>query len=214
MTSVSVCMSACVTSIEKISMNTNLPERLPMIWRKNIKKKKKKIFKKLCYNTEENCQQVLLIGACCIQCWCVVVLVHKCLFNHPFSPLGVGSMGRMGVASSPQKGGEKNRVFCYCPIRGWQFVYIYIVYMWSKCFLCDTTFYLYYGSTFSVSVLLIYIWFVSLFFDFVSCHFLYVIFVVFFSLLLCPLFCSLHGLLLWSSDEVTQLTTLCIRLVL
>lgn len=36
-----------------------------------------------CYNVGENCQHVLLIGACFIQCWCVVVLVHTCLFNHP-----------------------------------------------------------------------------------------------------------------------------------
>lgn len=96
------------------------------------------------------------------------VLVLLCLYINVFSIiifvlLGVGSLGWRGVTSSSQKGGEKNRVFCYCPIRGWQFVYIYIVYMWWKCFLCDTTFYLYYGSTFSVSVLLIYIWFVSIF---------------------------------------------------
>lgn len=160
---------------------------------------------------EENCQQVLLIGACCIQCWCVVVLVHKCLFNHPLSPLGGGVYGLKGCPPlHRRKEGKKNRVFCYCPIRGWQFVYIYIVYMWWKCFLCDTTFYLYYGSAFSVSVLLIYIWFVSLFFWFlslvISCIFVFPLFV--------PLICSLHGLLLWSSDEVTQLTTLCIRLVL
>lgn len=164
---------------------------------------------------EENCQQVLLIGACRIQCWCVIVLVHKCLFNHPLLLSGVGSPGRRGVPPlRHRKEGGKNRVFCYCPIRGWQFVYIYIVYMWWKCFLCDTTFYLYYGSTFSVSVLLIYIWFVSLFFffDFCLLSFLVFFFLFFFSSSP-PFFRSLHGLLLWSSDEVTQLT-LCIRLVL
>lgn len=46
--------------------------------------------KRTCYRVEENCQQVLLIGAYFIQCWCVVVLVHICLFNHPFFPLGGG----------------------------------------------------------------------------------------------------------------------------
>lgn len=142
----------------------------------------------------ENCQQVLLIGAYFIQCWCVVVLVHICLFNHPFFPLG-GGVSRQGVGLAHERERrEKNRVFCYCPIRGWQYVYIYIVYMWWKCvgFLCDTTFYLYYGSTFSVSVLIIYIWFVfyfSVFFRlFVFFDFVFVISCIFFLLFVLFLF--------------------------
>ena len=115
-----------------------------------------------------DCQHLLLIGAYFIQCWCVVVLVHICLFNHPFLSAGGWGIQAEGWSYSWERRGEKNRVFCYCPIRGWQYVYIYIVYMWWKCvgFLCDTTFYLYYGSTFSVSVLIIYIWFMFYFFSF------------------------------------------------
>lgn len=137
-----------------------------------------------CYNVGENCQHVLLIGACFIQCWCVVVLVHTCLFNHP--PLFLSSRGwglTAGGGSYSRKDRRwKNRVFCYCPIRGWQYVYIYIVYMWWKRvgFLCDTTFYLYFCSTFSVSVLIIYICgvffqFFFFFFQFCLCHFWYFI---------------------------------------
>lgn len=132
-----------------------------------------------------------------------VLCLYICLFNHPFFffPLGVGCKGRGGSYS--WKRGSKKRVFCYCPIRGWQYVYIYIVYMWWKCigFLCDTTFYLYYGSTFSVSVLIIYIWFVFYFsfFLFCLCHFLY--FISFYL----SFICLLHGLLLLLSNEVTQL---------
>lgn len=65
-----------------------LPERLLLVGKKDEKIQQKK--KKPCYNTGENCQQVLLIGAYFIQCWCVVVLVHIRLFNHPFFPLGGG----------------------------------------------------------------------------------------------------------------------------
>lgn len=164
----------------------------------------------------ENCQQVLLIGAYFIQCWCVVVLVHICLFNHPFFPLG-GGVSRQGVGLAHERERrEKNRVFCYCPIRGWQYVYIYIVYMWWKCvgFLCDTTFYLYYGSTFSVSVLIIYIWFVFYFSVFFRLFFLILSlsFLVFFSSYL-SFFCLLHGLLLFVV-QWGDTATLCIRLVL
>ena len=142
-------------------------------------------------------------------CWSGPILFSagvSCLYIYvfsiiPFFLLGVG-YGDRGWVFFTKERREKNRVFCYRPIRGWQYVYIYIVYMWWKCvgFLCDTTFYLYYGSTFSVSVLIIYIWFVFYFlFWFCLCHFLY-----FFSSYL-SFFCLLHGLLLLLSNEVTQL---------
>lgn len=93
---------------------------------------------KPCYNIGENCQHLLLIGAYFIQCWCVVVLVHIVSFQSSpfFSCFWWG-----GTIHKREVG----KIFCYCPIRGWQYVYIYIVYMWWKCvgFLCDTTFYLY-----------------------------------------------------------------------
>lgn len=100
----------------------------------------------------------------------------------------------------------KNRVFCYCPIRGWQYVYIYIVYMWWKRvgFLCDTTFYLYFCSTFSVSVLIIYICGFFSSFSFFFFNFVFVISGISFPPTR-PYFCLLHGLLLLSSNEVTQL---------
>lgn len=79
---------------------------------------KKEKENKPCYNMGENCQQVLLIEAYFIQCWCVVVLlVNICLSNHPFFLLGVGHRGRgWGLFTKERRG--KNRVFCYCPIRG------------------------------------------------------------------------------------------------
>lgn len=93
-----VCVYVCLCDFNLKDFNEHVPAR--EITNNAVKKKyqeiKKKIFKKLCYNMGENCQQVLLIGACCIQCWCVVVLVHKCLFNHPFSPLGGGVYGLKG----------------------------------------------------------------------------------------------------------------------
>lgn len=89
-------------------------------------------------------------------------------------------------------------------------MYISILYICDEnalAFLCDTTFYLYYGSTFSVSVLIIYIWFV---FFFLLSFFLFFLilslsFLVFFSPSYLSFFCLLHGLLLLLSNEVTQL---------
>lgn len=188
-----------------------LPERLLSLGKKRWKDLRNKKRENRCYVMGENCQQVLLIGAYFTQCWCVVVLVHICLFNHPFFPLGgVGYHGWGWVLFTKDRS-KKNRVFCYCPIRGWQYVYIYIVYMWRKCvcFLCDTTFYLYYGSTFSVLVLIIYIWFVFLFFCFV--WFLSLSFLVFYFSYLSFLFIARF---ITFVVQLGDTATLCIRLVL
>lgn len=75
-----------------------LPERLL------LGKKDEKIKKMPCYTTGEKCQQILLIGAYFIQCWCVVVLVHICLFNHPFFLLGVGYKDRVGLLHEREEG--------------------------------------------------------------------------------------------------------------
>lgn len=113
------------------------------------------------------------------------VLVLLCLyiyvFNHPplpflfFSPLlGVGYQGR-GWVLSMNEDGRRIEYFVIVQSEGDR-MYISILYICDKkkCvgFLCDTTFYLYYGSTFSVSVLIIYIWFVFLFFRFFCWFFL------------------------------------------
>lgn len=109
----------------------------------------------------------------------VLVCCCACTYvSFQSSPLFLSSRGwglTAGGGSYSRKDRRwKNRVFCYCPIRGWQYVYIYIVYMWWKRvgFLCDTTFYLYFCSTFSVSVLIIYI-----------CGFFFQFFFFFFSIL-------------------------------
>lgn len=159
----------------------------------------------------ENCQHLLLIGACFIQCWCCCACTYMSSIIPPFpfcffSPLlGVGYQGRGWVLSMNEEG-RRIEYFVIVQSEG-DSMYISILYICDKkkCvgFLCDTTFYLYYGSTFSVSVLIIYIWFVFLFFcffDFVS-----VISCNFFPSYICLRFCLLHGLLLLLSDEVTQL---------
>lgn len=134
-----------------------------------------------------------------IYCWLgpvlfsagVVVLVHICLQSSPpslfffFPLLGVGYQGRGWVLSMNEEG-RRIEYFVIVQSEG-DSMYISILYICDKkkCvgFLCDTTFYLYYGSTFSVSVLIIYIWFVFLFFRFfdfvsvISCNFFPPIFV-------------------------------------
>lgn len=156
-------MSVCVCQCEFLSKDTfsmppdmYLPERLPLLGKKkNLKIKKIKAL--LQYGRELPTSTAdwglfYSVLVCC--CACTYMSFQSSLFFL----LGVGYQGWGWVFMKERR--EKNRVFCYCRIRGWQYVYIYIVYMWWKCFLCDTTFYLYYGSTFSVPVLLIYIWFV------------------------------------------------------
>lgn len=185
-----------------------LPERLLLLGEKkkiNIKKKSlvtiwERTANKYCWLGP------ILFSAGVLLCLCIYVFSII-----PFFLLGVGYQDRRWVLFMEDKS-EKNRVFCYCPIRGWQYVYIYIVYIWWKCvgFLCDTTFYLYYGSTFSVSVLIIYIWFVfyfSVLFDFV-----FVIACIFFFSPICPFFvyCTVYTFFVQWGDTAT----LCIRLVL
>lgn len=88
-----ICVFACVI-LKFFFKNTagHVPAReITIIWGEGRGMKRFS-----CYNMGENCQQVLLIGAYFIQCWCVVVLVHICLFNHPFFPLG-GGVPRQGV---------------------------------------------------------------------------------------------------------------------
>lgn len=160
---------------------------------------------------EENCQQVLLIGACRIQCWCVIVLVHKCLFNHPLLLSGVGSPGRRGARLfATERRGERIEYFVIVQSEG-DSLYISILYI------CDeNAFFVWHYllpvlwfniQCFSVANIYLVCVFIFLILSLViSCIFVFLLFVP-------PFFRSLHGLLLWSSDEVTQLT-LCIRLVL
>lgn len=87
---------------------------------------------------EENCQQVLLIGACCIQCWCVVVLVHKCLFNHPPSPLGGGVYGLKGCPPlHRRKEGKRIEYFVIVQSEG-DSLYISILYICDENAFCVT----------------------------------------------------------------------------
>lgn len=136
----------------------------------------------------ENCQHLLLIGACFIQCWCCCACTYMSSIIPPipffFPLLGVGYQGRGWVLSMNEEG-RRIEYFVIVQSEG-DSMYISILYICDKkCvgFLCDTTFYLYYGSTFSVSVLIIYIWFVFLFFRFfdfvsvISCNFFPPIFV-------------------------------------
>lgn len=75
----------------------------------------------------EKYQQILLIGAYFIQCWCVVVLVHICLFNHPFFPLG-GGVSRWGGSYSRKRGGERIEYFVIVQSEG-DSMYISILYI-------------------------------------------------------------------------------------
>lgn len=188
-----------------------LPERLPhtIIGRKENERKKA-----LLQLWERTANEYCWLGpiwfsAGVLLCFLYIYVFSIILFSSLGWGIKAGGGGGGGVGCYSWEGKRGERIFCYCPIRGWQYVYIYIVYMWWKYvgFLCDTTFYLYYGSTFSVSVLIIYIWFVFCFlsfFWFCLCHFLlfFLFFVVFFSYLS---FWLLHGLLLLLSNEVTQL---------
>lgn len=94
---------------------------------KKTKRLNKKEKKKPCYNVGENCQQVLLIGAYFIQCWCVVVLVHICLFNHPFSSWGWG-IKTGGGSYSRKTGGKRIEYFVIVQSEG-DSMYISILYI-------------------------------------------------------------------------------------
>lgn len=109
----SVCVRVCICVFACVSLNSFFKGRFKFlnsaghvpareITISGGKKKMKREKKKPCYNVGENCQQVLLIGAYFIQCWCVVVLVHICLFNHPFFPLG-GGVSRQGVGLTHER---------------------------------------------------------------------------------------------------------------
>lgn len=76
----------------------------------------------------ENCQQVLLIEAYFIQCWCVVVLVHICLFNHPFFSSWGWGIKAGGGTYSQKTGGKRTEYFVIVQSEG-DSLYISIVYI-------------------------------------------------------------------------------------
>lgn len=108
----------------EIPLDMYLPERLLLMG----EKKDEKLKKKPCYNMGENCQQVLLIGAYFIQCWCVVVLVHICLFNHPFFPLGGWGIKAGGGSCSWERRGKRIEYFVIVQSEG-DSMYISILYI-------------------------------------------------------------------------------------
>lgn len=121
-----------------------------------------------------------LLVCCCAYCKYVSFQLSFFLWG------GEGVKARARVHLRKKRGRWIQSILLLSNPRVTQYVYIYIVYMWWKCvgFLCDTTFYLYYGSTFSVSMFIFYFNLCFLF-DFVLvitciCCFLYFLLFVLF----------------------------------